>query len=264
MVLYTIMDQGVNCVLDLISQPLPDSVQQRRAAPVLVDAMDAVSTALEAATPTRQLPSVPASIVSVVSHPCCNNGDILKRIPKGARSAAANLLSKLIRDVLQHPLSTPSGSKLLGFPSACLAKPSRGGKSRNLTTQIFKQISQYDQGVAELPSESISFNHPHRTNPPEKKTHDEAIARLASVKFEDGDVKGAVRLLCSDDRLAFPDESTFDDLRRLHPTASSRSSAGAYNQYSTAPSLTVCGPCGHTVIPEWFSGWPRRSSATAP
>lgn len=49
--------------------------------------------------------------------------------------------------------------------------------------------------------------------------HDEAIARLASVKLEDGDVKGAVRLLCSDDRLAFPDESTFDDLRRLHPTA---------------------------------------------
>ena len=95
--------------------PLPDSIQQRRSAPVLVDAMDAVSTAQEAATPTRQLPSVPASIVSVVSHPCCNNGDILKRIPKGARSAAANLLSKLIRDVLQHPLSTSSWSKLLGF-----------------------------------------------------------------------------------------------------------------------------------------------------
>ena len=199
--------------------PLPDSIQQRRSAPVLVDAMDAVSTAQEAATPTRQLPSVPASIVSVVSHPCCNNGDILKRIPKGARSAAANLLSKLIRDVLQHPLSTSSWSKLLGFSSACLAKPSRGGKSRNLTTQIVKQLSQYDQGVAELPSDSISFNHPHRTNPPEKKTHDEAIARLASVKLEDGDVKGAVRLLCSDDRLAFPDESTLDDLRRLHPTA---------------------------------------------
>jgi len=44
---------------------------------------------------------------------------------------------------------------------------------------------------------------------------------LASVKLEDGDVKGAVRLLCSDDRLASPDETTFDELRRLHPTAPS-------------------------------------------
>ena len=98
MVLYTVMYQGVNCALDLISHLYQTPFIQRRSAPVLVDAMDAVSTALEAATPTRQLPSVPASIVSVVSHPCCNNGDILKRIPKGARSAAANLLSKLIRE----------------------------------------------------------------------------------------------------------------------------------------------------------------------
>jgi len=41
----------------------------------------------------------------------------------------------------------------------------------------------------------------------------------AYVKLEDGDVKGAVRLLCSDDRLASPDETIFDELRRLHPAA---------------------------------------------
>jgi hypothetical protein len=39
-----------------------------------------------------------------IDYPRCNKS-ILKRIPKGARPAAANLLSKLIRDVLQHPLS---------------------------------------------------------------------------------------------------------------------------------------------------------------
>lgn len=206
--------------------PLSDSVQLRQSTPATVVTMvttAATSAAPEVATPTRQLPSVPGAVPvlidTVVSHPRCNNSDILKRIPKGARSAAANLLLKLIRDVLQHPLSTTSWSKLLGFSSACLAKPRRGGKSRNLTTQIVKQIFQYDQGVRELPSESIGFNHPRQTNPPEKKTHDEVIARLASVKLEDGNVKSAVRLLCSDDRLAFPDESTFDDLRRLHPTA---------------------------------------------
>ena len=40
---------------------------------------------------------------------------------------------------------------------------------------------------------------------------------MASVKLEDGDVKGAVRLLCSDDRLSVPDMSTFVELSRLHP-----------------------------------------------
>jgi hypothetical protein len=51
------------------------------------------------------------------------------------------------------------------------------------------------------------------------KSDDESIALMASVKLEDDDVKGAVRLLCSDDRLAVPQESTFVELCRLHPVA---------------------------------------------
>ena len=37
--------------------------------------------------------------------------------------------------------------------------------------------------------------------------------------MKDGDVKGAVRLLCSDDKVAVPDHSTFAALSRLHPAA---------------------------------------------
>ena len=44
---------------------------------------------------------------------------------------------------------------------------------------------------------------------------------MASVKLEDGDVRGAVRLVCSDDRLAIPDDSTFNELRSRHPSAPS-------------------------------------------
>ena len=39
-----------------------------------------------------------------------------------------------------------------GFPSACLAKPSRGGKSRNLTTQLINQVQQYEVGVDKSPA----------------------------------------------------------------------------------------------------------------
>jgi hypothetical protein len=78
----------------------------------------------------------------------------------------------------------------------------RGGKSQNLTAHIVKQIRQYELGYAKL-----------------IKSDDESIALMASVKLEDGDIKGAVRLLCSDDRLAVPQESTFTELCRLHPVA---------------------------------------------
>lgn len=196
--------------------PLPDSVQLRQVTSVTAASASADP---EDTIPARQLSSTPLSIATAVLHPRCNNSLILKRIPKGARPSTANLLLKLIRDVLQHPLSTASWSKLFGFPSACLTKPIRGGKSRNLTTQIVKNVFQYDQGAIELPSKPPGFHSPHRVNPAKTQTHDEAIARMASVKLEDGDVKGAVRLLCSDDRLAVPDESTLEHMRRLHPAA---------------------------------------------
>jgi len=78
---------------------------------------------------------------------------ILKRIPKGARPAAANLLQKLINDVLRHssssssPLSLSSRSRLLGYSTSCLVKPARGGKSRNLTTSVVNQLRQYELGT---------------------------------------------------------------------------------------------------------------------
>ena len=151
----------------------------------------------------------------VLVHPA--RVSILKRIPKGARPAVGFLLQKLIRAVMQHSSSTTNWSKLLGFPSSCLVKPSRGGKSRNLTTAIVKQVRLYELGIVADPPMCTSAS---RTKPAKPaKTRDETIAAIASAKLEDGDVKGAVRLLCSDDRLAVPDAATFAELCQLHPPA---------------------------------------------
>ena len=143
---------------------------------------------------------------------------ILKRIPKGARPAAANLLSKLLREVLQHPLSSSNWIKLLGCSAACLAKPIRGGKSRNLTTQVVKQVRQFEMN--EDNSSDLPSTHPPRgcrLRPAESV--DATIAAMASSKLEDGDIKGAVRALCSDDKLAVSGMSSFSELGRLHPFA---------------------------------------------
>jgi hypothetical protein len=128
----------------------------------------------------------------------------------------ANLLQKLIQNVLLHPSYENSWATLLRFTTACLAKPSRGGKSRNLATNIVKQVRQYDTGVEPSPAPP-SRHSAHCAMP--VKSPDQVIATMASAKLEDGDVKGAVRLLCSDDKLAAPDSATFNELRRLHPAA---------------------------------------------
>jgi len=81
-----------------------------------------------------------------IQHPV-RSGPILKRIPKNARVQVGNLVGKLINDVISLPTSVACWSRLPGFPSACLAKPNRGGKSKNLTTQISNQVQQYEAGV---------------------------------------------------------------------------------------------------------------------
>ena len=102
------------------------------------------STAVSAVPDAAPLPgssSTTHDSQDVIQHPA-RNSSLLKRIPKHARIAASSLLLKLINDVLQHPESTACWSRLLGFDSECLSKPSRGGKSRNLTIVIIKQIRQ--------------------------------------------------------------------------------------------------------------------------
>jgi hypothetical protein len=173
---------------------------------------------------------------------------ILKHIPKGARPAAANLLYKLISEVILHPSSLASWSKLLGFSPACFVKPYRGGKSRNLTTTIVKLIREYELNTR--PNlDPLGYSTSHRKN--SSKSSDETIARMASVKLENGDVKSAVRLLCSDDTLATKDGKTFIELCRLHPPApADRRQAPS----TIAPPLQVSSAAVRTAIQSFPNG----------
>ena len=195
------------------SRPLPGSQRSTLSRPSSSD-VDPSQTVTITSTSAATGATL-SSQSDILQHPHSNT-QILKRIPKGARPAAANLLHKLIRDVLQHPSSTTSWSKFLGFSGACFAKPSRGGKSHNLTTCIVKQVQQYDTSTEPI-TVPISCHSKQRDKP--AKNSDDTLATMASAKLEDGDVKGAVRLLCSDDVLAAQDERTYDKLVHLHPPA---------------------------------------------
>ena len=88
--------------------------------------------------------SQPSEAVSL-EHPSAGR-PILKHVPKGARIAAASLLTQLIRDLLKDFQRSERWVRLFGFASACFARPCRGGKSHNLTSLVIRQIHQFEAG----------------------------------------------------------------------------------------------------------------------
>ena len=72
---------------------------------------------------------------------------ILKRIPKGARPEASRVLLGLLRDIERDSEDSASWTRLFDFAPTCLRQPGHGGKSRNLTTSIKKQIQAFQSGT---------------------------------------------------------------------------------------------------------------------
>ena len=150
-----------------------------------------------------------------ISHPR-RNIPILKRIPRGARTEAATALQQLLSDVVKDANNIVTWERLLGFAPACLAQPGRGGKSRNLTTLVNRQIRAYD-GHTDI---GIGIDKANVRKIRRVTVNDDAeAAKRASTKLEEGDVRGAVCILSSKDTVAPVNISTTASLRALHPPA---------------------------------------------
>jgi hypothetical protein len=115
---YDNMDCGVTCVAAVIL----DRFRVHRDLP---RCMLRTTVSNTIATVPQTLTASLSSNLTII-HPSGKTG-ILKRIPKGARPAAAILLTKLMNAVLQQPSSLSAWSRLLNFSGACLARPIRGG-----------------------------------------------------------------------------------------------------------------------------------------
>jgi len=72
-----------------------------------------------------------------------------RRLLSGCRRGrAGQLLACFITstDVMAKPECVVGWTRLLGFTSGCLGMPDRGGKNRNLTAAVLRQISSYAAG----------------------------------------------------------------------------------------------------------------------
>ena len=122
----------------------------------------------------------------------------------------------------------PAWTRLLSFPRRCFCTPARGGKRWSLAALVYNQVSQ----------ESTPSVEPRATRPPQKRNNTELLASRVSSKFEEGNYKGAVRLVSSEDGFAEHSTVTLEALKAKHPSPSSDSFIPALDPATPLP-LTV-------------------------
>jgi hypothetical protein len=104
------------------------------------------------------------------------------------RPVASLVLQRLVQNVLREPNNPTHWNLLLNFAPACFSRPGRGGKSRNLTTLVKRQIEAFDSRTFTPHSCPLNGHSSNRGLPRVRKgvSDDEAVARRASMKLEEG------------------------------------------------------------------------------
>ena len=137
---------------------------------------------------------------------------IIRRIPRASRELAAKKFSSLLDTVVANN-DTTSWSRLLCFAQRCLQAPIRGRRRVSFATSVNKQL----RGDVPTPSPSAAFAPRPRRKTTKPKDPLESLAQKVSVKIEEGNLNGAVRLACSEELIADVSEDTFNALRAKHP-----------------------------------------------
>ena len=102
--------------------------------------------------------------------------------------------------------------ELFSFGQSVLAIPAWGGRRHNLTGIIKKRASAgFDQ--APESSQPQSFNYKP------SRDEDASLAAAVTAKIEDGNLHAAIRLLCSDEKMAIDSQSNLEKLQEKHPPA---------------------------------------------
>jgi len=165
---------------------------------------------------SSQLPSSNSTSQSLsFDHPSVNF-PIIKHIPKSARPACCTALSRILHRISQSPDDLNAWSSLLGFGTCIFARPARGGKRHNLSAVIKKRADDVYHNTTVSSSPLTSFDHQPKLL---KSNASASLAARVSSKIEDGNVKAAVRLICSEDNMAVKNQDNLSKLLDKHPSA---------------------------------------------
>ena len=172
----------------------------------LSSAVDIITVSAEDTLP----PAVEQIREDILSFQRCS---VLDYVPKGSRKKAAQALSSIINNACESE-SPQDWRKLFRFAAFCFKKPKRGGKHQpSLTTLVNRQIDAFLTDSFRPVEPASKLNN----SSSKKKEGDDIRAKLVAKKLANSDIKGAVRILSSDDRFLPFDDDTLSKLRAKHP-----------------------------------------------
>ena len=140
---------------------------------------------------------------------------LIPRVPKGARIAVADGLARQITRVITDG-TKDAWRSFCEFGYAVLGSPGRDRKTDtgpSPATQIRQNLSAYEE-TGEVPALRQSPGGRARRVATPKAP---AMSRRVSAKLADGDVRGALRVLTSDDAFAQPSEDVIEQIAAKHP-----------------------------------------------
>ena len=156
---------------------------------------------LDANNPTRQ-----ATPEAAEPFEFSTGAATVKRVPKASRFQAAAALTEVLRGVLADPDNREAWKKLLEFAGICFGKPKRGGrKAKSLASVINSQIRDFQAG-----GHNNELSQRGRAKSP-------SLSAQISSKLSAGDIRGAVRVLSSEDKVLKGDNATLLKLQEKHP-----------------------------------------------
>ena len=174
----------------------------------------------------RPSQSISTDAICALSMLFGRNTPTIKWIPRAARQQCATLLTKLFLAVTYHPDSILAWVNLLSFAKRVLYKQQRGGVHRNLSNILIRRCKDFNsipvaQFIANLGSSKGSLSRRGKEGRKEgdvKELSQLQLANTVSAKLEEGNCKGAVRPVCSDDIHAPLSSATLQAPRHKHPT----------------------------------------------
>ena len=190
--------------------PLLESVL---AHPVLESHEPTHPTVPSARPPQSNLAPSPALHIHPIpmQHPILPTHTI-KHIPKAARPECARALANTLNEIATCPHNLNDWMHFLNYGREVLITPPRAGKRVSLPNVIKKRTECY------LNIRDTAHTTPKFKSNSRKSVDSLSLSSIIRSKIEDGNMRAAVRLLCSDDSLAADNSETLRGLKDKHPS----------------------------------------------
>lgn len=135
---------------------------------------------------------------------------VLGRIPRPARDQIARRLSDILDQVTSSNCRA-AWERLFLFCRNCLNSPPRRGHRRNLVAHIRRAIMEENNGSSSFKPSTQEFTFVSSKDPLR------SLAARVAAKLEEGNFRGAVKIVSSDESFAPTDASTLSKLKEKHP-----------------------------------------------